>query len=184
MKLTAKLIAAAMLAGAMTLTGCSVRSAENPAALTFTQAKADSMFVIGKDTKDDVVKAIGGDYTQKEYKDSSDYVIYYYYGTEFKGEGMTAEQKSKVPEKYIPKAYARVEKRMIYQFGPDNVLKDKELAGYYRIIHAETWSRPWDLNRMLTPEELDTYQSDADALKLPLDNPAAPADMRLLRNLK
>ena len=184
MKMTAKLIAAAMLAGAMTLTGCSVRSAETPAALTFTQAKADSMFVIGKDTKDDVVKALGNNFTQREYKDSSDYVIYYYCGTELRGENLTPEQKARVPEKYIPKALARVEKRMIYQFGPDNVLKDKELAGYYYIYHHETWGTGWDLNRGLTSEELDAYQSDADALKIPLDNPAAPAYMRLLRNLK
>lgn len=184
MKITAKLIAAAMMAGVMTLTGCSVRSAENPAALTFTQEKADSMFVIGKDTKEDVVKVLGSNYTQEEYKDSADYVIYYYYGTSLKGEGMTAEQKAKVPEKYIPEAIARVEKRMIYRFGSDNVLKDKELGGYYRIYHHETWSMPWDLNRFLTPEELDAYQSDADVLKLPLENPAAPANIRLLRNLK
>lgn len=183
--MNAKLIAAAMIAGVMTLTGCSVRSAENPAALTFTQAKADSMFVIGKDTKDDVIKTLGGDYTQEEYKDSSDYVIYYYYGTDFKGEGMTAEQKAKVPEEYIPKARARVEKRMIYQFGPDNVLKDKELAGYYFVIHNKTFGTGWDLSRRLTPEELDAYQSDADASKLPLDNPnAGDVNFRLLQNLK
>lgn len=184
MKITAKLIAAAMMAGVMTLTGCSVRSAENPAALTFTQEKADSLFTVGKDTKDDVVKVLGNNYTQKEYKDSSDYVIYYYYGTSFKGEGMTAEQKAKVPEKYIPKAWARVEKQMIYQFDKNNVLRDKELAGYYRIFHHETWSMPRDLDRLLTPEELDAYQSDADALKLPLENQAAPDDWRLLKNLK
>ncbi len=184
MKMNAKLIAAAMIAGVMTLTGCSVRSAEEPNILSFTQEKADSLFTVGKDTKDDVVKTLGNNYTQREYKDSSDYVIYYYCGTELEGENLLPEQKTRVPEKYIPKALARVEKRMIYQFGKDNVLKDKEFTGYYRIFHLETWSMPTDLNRMLTPEELDAYQSNADAFRIPLDNPAAPADMRLLRNLK
>lgn len=184
MKMNAKLIAAAMIAGVMTLTGCSVRSAEEPNILSFTQEKADSLFTVGKDTKDDVVKTLGNNYSREEYKDSSDYIIYYYYGTSFDGENLTPEQKTKVPEKYIPKAHARVEKRMIYQFGPDNVLKDKELGGYYRIFHFETWSMPWDLDRRLTSEELDAYQSDADALKIPVENPAAPAGWKLLRNLK
>jgi len=184
MKMNAKLIAAAMIAGVMTLTGCSVRSAEEPNILSFTQEKADSLFTVGKDTKDDVVKVLGNNYSREEYKDSSDYVIYYYYGTRLKGENLTPEQKARVPEKYIPEALARVEKRMIYQFGPDNVLKDKELAGYYRIFHHEPWKLGWDLNRQLTPEELDAYQSDADAFRIPLDNPAAPAGWKLLNNLK
>lgn len=185
MKMDVKLIAAAMIAGVMTLTGCSVRSAEEPSILSFTHEKADSLFTVGKDTKDDVVKVLGNNYTQEEYKDSSDSVIYYYCGTLLRGENLTPEQKARVPEKYIKDAYARVEKRMVYQFGPDNVLKDKEFAGYYIIFHHEPWKLGWDLNRELTPEELDAYQSDADALKLPLDNPkAGPDHFRLLENIK
>ena len=100
---------------------------------------------------------------------------------------MTAEQKAKVPEKYIPDAQARVEKRMIFQFVKDNVLKDKELAGYYKIFHfeSETWTSRKDFGRALTSEETDMYKSDADAARIPLENPnAGPDQFRLMNNLK
>ncbi len=180
MKMTAKLIAAVMLTGVMTLTGCSVRSTDNAQVLSFTQEKADSMFIAGRTTRDDVEKILSKDSDQKGYTDCSDTAVFYHYDVTFKGEEMTAEQKAKVPEKYISKAEASVVKNLIFRFDENNVLKDTEVTGYYLITHM-AFSLKQDFNRRLTKEEADMFQTPADAVKIPVDNPNAP-DKSVIRN--